>query len=584
MAAVVPDGDRIEDSGALPVPVEPGRSPVVALLDGLPLAAHRRLEGRVLIDDPDGFETQYPAADRRHGTSMASLIIHGDLAGQGRPIGRPVYARPILRPDPRGMPGTTAETVPEDLLVVDLIHRAVRRIFESEGDSRPAAPDVSVINLSIGIVDRPFQFALSPLARLLDWLAWKYQVLFVVSAGNHDHPIEAAVPRGSITQRDGEELRRTILQAVAADTRNRRLLSPAEAVNALTVGAAAEDQSTVPVGTTAFTTVVAFQEGGLPSVINAQGPGYRRSIKPDVLAAGGRVLLREELAPTRPSDVTVLQVRRLTAPPGHLVAAPGSTPGALAAMCHSRGTSNAAALTSRAAAQLYEVLDDLRSMPNGELIDEIPRAVWLKALLVHSARWGDTGGVVTEILKNSQNSRQFREHVSRLLGLGVIEPGRCAECLPTRVTGLSGGTLRGEQSHVHRFPLPAGLRGVRATRRLIITVAWLTPVNPDHRAWRRAHLWFDPPRNSLGVSRVEADHRAVQRGTVQHEVLEGGGIAQFVDGADIDIRVNCRADAGTLEEAVPYALAVTLEMPEELGIDIYSEIRTRIHAVPIPVT
>ena len=47
------------------------------------------------------------------------------------------------------------------------------------------APAVRVINLSLGNRFQPFDRELSPLARLLDWLAWKYKVLFVVSAGNH---------------------------------------------------------------------------------------------------------------------------------------------------------------------------------------------------------------------------------------------------------------------------------------------------------------------------------------------------------------------------------------------------------------
>ena len=38
---------------------QPVGLPVVALLDGLPLQAHRRLQGRLIVDDPDGFELDY---------------------------------------------------------------------------------------------------------------------------------------------------------------------------------------------------------------------------------------------------------------------------------------------------------------------------------------------------------------------------------------------------------------------------------------------------------------------------------------------------------------------------------------------
>jgi len=55
------------------------QQPIVALLDGLPLANHQRLAGRLIIDDPDNWEQNYLAQHRCHGTAMASLILHGDL-------------------------------------------------------------------------------------------------------------------------------------------------------------------------------------------------------------------------------------------------------------------------------------------------------------------------------------------------------------------------------------------------------------------------------------------------------------------------------------------------------------------------
>jgi hypothetical protein len=42
----------------------------------------------------------------------------------------------------------------------------------------------------------------------------------------------------------------------------------------------------------------------------------------------------------------------------------------------------------------------------------------------------------------------------------------------------------------------------------------------------------------------------------------------FVDGANLEIQVNCRADAGELDEDVAYALVTTLEVAEEVGVVI----------------
>ena len=473
MSSSLPDDLRDQDEQALPEE-QPVGLPVVALLDGLPLQAHRRLQGRLIVDDPDGFELDYPAATRRHGTAMASLILHGDMAAGEGILARPLYVRPILQQDPRDWRNHT-ETVPEGILVVDLIHRAVRRLFEGEGNDPPVAPQVAVVNLSIGIRDRPFEQTLSPLARLLDWLAWRYQVLFVVSAGNYVGAIES-LPTIQAGQFSFDGIQEQVIRSIAADARHRRLLSPGEAVNALTVASVHEDASTAvpPPGWSDPYTAV-----GLPSPINAQGMGYRRGIKPDVLAAGGRVVVQEAL--NTGGDPSPLATYDQSGAPGQLVASPGAALGDQGAMRYSRGTSNAAALISRACSLLYEVIEELREETGGQVIDYLPRAVWLKTLVAHGAEWGAAGLILTDILKNKNNSRQFKEYVTRLLGYGAVDINRVRECTTQRVTALGGGTLKQEESHVHRLPLPPSLRGRRGYRRLTITLAWLSPVNPRHQ-------------------------------------------------------------------------------------------------------
>lgn len=578
MATTVSDDGQEEDDAVLSDQLAVG-APVVALFDGLPLQAHRRLQNRLIVDDPDDFEENYPATRRRHGTAMASMILHGDLASDEAPLTRPLYVRPILRPDPKDW-NNKDEAMDDDTLVVDLLHRAVRRLFEGEGDEPAAAPDVAVINLSIGIRDRPFDQALSPLARLLDWLAWRYRVLFVISAGNHPRRIELAVPTRDLQSLPPDELQRHVIRAVVSDARHRRLLSPAESVNGLTVAAAHHDAST---GTPPPRWQDPYVESALPSPINAQGMGFRRGIKPDVLADGGRVVVQSVPELTR-DTLAGLEVYRGTRSPGQLVAAPSVAAGELAATRHTRGTSGAAALVSRAAGSLHDVLDELRQDPGGEMIDAVPRAVWLKALVVHGADWGTAHETIDAALCDDHGGKRIKEHVTRLLGYGVVDVDRVRECTASRVTVLGGGALREDQSHVHRIPLPPSLSGWRGHRRLTLSLAWISPVNPRHRNWRRAQLWFSPPKEDLGVERRQADSRVVQRGTVQHEILEGESSSDFVDGASLEVRVSCRADAGALEEEVPYALVSTIEVTSDLWVaNIYDEVRAGVQAARLHV-
>ena len=577
MAAVMPDEER-QRTDEEPDEELPDGEPVVALFDGLPLQAHRRLEGRLIVDDPDSFEADYPANERRHGTTMASLIVHGDLEADKAPLSRPLYVRPILQPDSRDWRRPREETVPQDTLAVDLIHRAVRRLFEGEGEEPPAAPNITVVNLSIGVRDRLFEGTQSPLARLLDWLAWRYQILFVVSAGNHPQRIELSAPRSEFAAFTPQELEHHTVCAIAGDTRNRRLLSPAEATNVITVGATHDDASN---STLPGRWSQPYANSGLPSPINAQGMGYRRAIKPDVLASGGRVVVQECLDST---EQATLEVYRGSLAPGHRSAAPGSTPGDRSAEWYSRGTSNSAALVSRASGLLYEVLEELRGDSGGELIDTVPRSVWLKALLGHSADWGSAGSRLSEILRTADNNRQFREYLTRLLGYGTVDVPRVQECTAYRATAISGGVISEDQALIHRFPLPPSLSGRRGYRRLIITLAWMTPVNPRHQGWRRADLWFTPPQDPIRTNRKQADSRAAQRGTLQHEILEGEQAAVFVEGANLEIQVSCRADAGKLEENIPYSLVATLEVAEDVGVQVYDEVQVAVNAARVRVS
>lgn len=112
----------------------------------------------------------------------------------------------------------------------------------------------------------------------------------------------------------------------------------------------------------------------------------------------------------------------------------------------------------------------------------------------------------------------------------------------------------------------------------------MTPVNPRHQGWRRADLWFTPPQDRIRTNRKQADWRVVQRGTLQHEILEGEEAAVFVEGANLEIQVSCRADAGKLEEDVPYSLITTLEVAEDVGVQVYDEVQVAVDAARVRVS
>jgi hypothetical protein len=552
-----PDASRPEGTRASP-------EPIIALFDGMPLERHQQLDGRLLVDDPDGWAAEIPASRRHHGTAMASLILHGDLGSMEAPLERPLYVRPVLKPAPWDQ--SQEELIPIDDLAVDLLHRAVRRLFVDEQGEPGVAPSVHIANLSIGDRSRPYDRLVSPLARLLDWLAWEHQLLMVTSAGNH--PDIVALDR-QIAGLSAEDLQSALWSALRERAHLQRILSPAEAINALTIGAEHRDACEQFDLRHRLDPAVAGARDLVPSPLNGWGPGPARAVKPEVLAPGGRLLYSEDPGQRlRPARATAI-------PPGQRVAATAQTPN-LAQTRYTTGTSNAAALISRNAGQL---LDRLPTLIDGFDPDLERRFVapLLKALIVHGAAWGEAQELCGRLLSTTS-----RNDLGRFLGFGFADISRVLGCTDQRVTLVAWSDIPKEHADVYTLPLPFGLSGIRGKRRLITTLAWLTPINPADRRYRQADLWVSAesgeggPKSKLGIARSEVDHRAAMRGTVQHEIWEGQKATAFGDADELSLQVNCREHAQGLAHAIPYALLVTLEVAPELGVQVYQEVRAKI--------
>ncbi|MCC6553916.1 MAG: S8 family peptidase [Polyangiaceae bacterium] len=578
---------REDDQSHVPSPaINPGDrgSPIVALLDGLPIENHRKLTGLLRVDDPDGWAEKYPATDRHHGTAMASLILHGELDAPGATLRRSLYVRPILSPDPNAL--CRQERIPDDVLAVDLLHRAVRRMFEGEGEELPVAPSVRIVNLSVGDSARPYYMYPSPWARMVDYLSYKYRALFVVSAGNHQSDIHLGLNHQSFSElcSDPSHLEAATLGAIRDQARNRRILSPAEAVNAITIGATHDDSSTwAPDGVR----INPIMTRGLPSPVTPHGSGFQLAIKPEILFPGGRQTYR---AVSEADPVALTLPSYPAREPGHRVAAPSASPGNLVHERYCRGTSNAAALATRAAAHIHEMLMDLRRDlgADGARIDDAHMAVLIKALLVHGAKWGAAADTLRRYFP-AETLGEERHEIARWLGYGEVELTRVLGCMEHRATLIACDDILNDFAHVYRVPLPQSLNGKKTWRRVVVTLAWFTAINPFHEDYQRGDLWFTPyqipsptrPEKKEGeigrllkVQRTGVNWQSVRRGTVQHEILEGEAASVFDEDA-LCITVNCRDVAGD-PGWIPYGLAVTVEVAESAVVPIYDDIRSRL--------
>ena len=567
-------GDETEAEPVVPRQ-EPGDlPPIAALLDGVPVQNHVLLDGRLEMDDPDGLEAMSIVTERYHGTAMASLILHGDGNVANEALSRRLYMRPVLYAPGNGL----REEPRRDRLLIDVIYRAVRRIKEGDEEGDATAPDVFLVNLSLGDPGRPFGGPVSPWARLLDYLADRYGILFLVSAGNVARPLRVEGFAGWIEFEDAnpQDRENAVLLALSDQKAFRTLLSPAEALNPITVGAMHDDAIVGPRGAGA---VDPFTTDELPNVSSALGLGHRKVVKPDIHLPGGREHLRFQAA-----GGMLVVVPESGGRSGLRAASPDAA-GNRDRTRLTMGTSAATALATRSAHLIFDALMDRDGGSMHADMEAHFRGVVVKALLVHRARWGSRAAFLDRHYgphgKGKHSER--RDNIARLLGHGFPNMDEALSCAPNRATLVGYGTIAAGEANIHRIPLPQSLERVTEPRTLTVTVAWFSPVNRRHQAYRRAKLEVNALRDletAAGVSRSagQPSSYSVTRGTVSHAWYDGDRAVAFVDDGYVVLRVYCRQQAGALDQDIRYGIAVTIEAGE--GIPVYNEVRARL-AVPV---
>ena len=142
---------------------------------------------------------------------------------------------------------------------------------------------------------------------------------------------------------------------------------------------------------------------------------------------------------------------------------------------------------------------------------------------------------------------------SRFLGYGEVDPDRALFSTDQRVVMLGWDSLECDHAHTYRVPLPPSLSGKKVKRRLSVSLAWFSPINPRHKDYRRALLWFSSNKKPLALDKKDLDFDSARRGTVQHQIFEGDKARAFSDGDAIAIKVSCVEDAGSFTDKIPYA-------------------------------
>lgn len=535
--------------------------PVIALFDGYPMANHKLLRKKLEIADPDQYGNQYLAKNMIHGTAMASLIIYGDLNHQIGQLNSPLYVRPILKPiiDPH-TGDAKSESVPNDELIVDLLHRAVKEIKDD-----PKYNSIRVINLSIGNKDRPFNFEISPEARMIDYLSEKYNLLFFVSAGNTNSYSKLNILTSKFVNLSIDEQSKLLQQNKWLNQKGGRILSPAESINAITVGALNDDNCQYSNPTYGYINL----KKGYPALYSALGGGFNNSIKPDCVNIGGReaYIIRNwgsselNLSPALPN----------TKGPGVLTAAPENTTN----VRYSCGTSDATALSSRICANLLPIL---HRVPNLSLPPEY-ESVALKTMYIHCCSWDKLGNYIKEEVIDS-NANNKRYQVSRWIGYGVPNPGFVNYCTDQRVTLIGYGEIFQNHEIEFSFPLPQSLIAKAIQKTLTITLGWMSKISVKNKSYQLAKLSFKPKDDILkslmpNNIRADVDYNSSRRGTVQHEIFRDSKASTYLSDDKFVVTVSCKKEKA-LTKPTKFVLMATIEIPASSNINIYQEVKSAI--------
>ena len=546
------------------------RPPILALLDGVPVAQHSLLAGALVVEDQFGLEPFALVADRHHGTAMASLILYGDRNKAEQRLGRRIHLVPVLGAN---------DKFPDDRLIIDMIYQAV--LAMREGDE-PSAPDILIVNLSLGNTRKPFHGQMSVWARLIDRLSYRLGILLVISAGNH--PARFDVPGfASFSQfessTEAQRAQGTML-ALGQLVTKRRLLSPSESVNGVTVGGANVDAVSQSDRRPAYGNIDPFPNLTTSNPSSALGPGFANSVKPDILMPGAKEHIRFVTSGTtlsvKPSGPARAHGLKVAAPPRD---------GFESVEHFTAGTSAAAALASRTCHQIHDALETAYGGAFGTL-PHAQRATLLKALPVHTASWPQAASkLIKQVLgpaDNRQHVRQ-RDNIRRFLGYGLADPDAAVACAEDRATFWASGTLPREQEVTVQIPIPICIIGQAKLHALYATLAWFTPVLPGRQSYRavRFTLTDSDEMSSLRVEAAKAqpDQNQGRRGTVFSRRWEGTQ-APVVDANQVvTLTIQRQPDQGSpIDETIPFAVAITLTMP---GImQIYDEVWARLAVVP----
>lgn len=413
---------------------DPGEeAPGIVVLDS-GLATGHPLLGSAIGDAQSFLPGEGAHDENGHGTHVAGLALYGDFerhlrAGAFVPTLR-LFSGRVFDKDNNATG-----------FVENHIEKAVRHFVEQHG--------CRIFNLSLGDATKPYSGGhLKGLSVTLDTLSRELNVLFVVSAGNHRIGEESP---------DGLEWRDNYPNYLLDDAW--RIVDPAPALNALTVGSLARhNQSWNSQTHTHDPSEVPIAQPEQPSPFTRGGYSVDGAIKPELLAHGGNWAIN-----TRASHSLMERVAGLGVVSTNHQFAKGHP------FAVDIGTSMAAPQVAHLAASI------LREHPDAD-------ANFIRALLCLNAFMPEASQKLIE------QDKSFRS----VCGYGQVNEESLHRSLENAVTLIAGGPIVNKRHHFYEIPIPNEFvsGGKRRLREIAVALAYTPPVRSTRVKYRATRIDF----------------------------------------------------------------------------------------------
>ncbi|MER1051136.1 S8 family peptidase [Pseudomonas aeruginosa] len=442
------------DINALPPEIPPpvmGASRVCILDSGIngnhPLLRPAMAESASFVDE----EGEADLAG--HGTAVAGVALYGDVeACEAGNFWRPqfwIYNGKVMKRCPQ-----TGNAVYNEHSLEASLTQAVEHFVEL---------GCRIFNLSLGNSNAPYDgMHVRGLAYILDVLARRHNILFVVSTGNFCGSDNPAVPLNSWR----DEYPEYLLMEQSS------IIDPAPAMSVLTVGSIARHNATADTQRFPEIHQLSPASENQPSPFTRHGPSVKGAFKPDLVATGGNLA-----CPMRPAGGQWRQVERGLGVLTFNHEFVGRT-----IFKEVSGTSLAAPYITHLAARL------LNEYPTSS-------ANLLRAMLVNQAYLPDEVATTfskdfKKAYKEGQNTHN-RDAARDVAGYGEVSESDLFRSSDNTVVLLSEQSIEKDSSQFFELPLPADfLRTGIATRELTVTLAYSPAVRTTRVEYLATQISF----------------------------------------------------------------------------------------------